>query len=234
MVLSPSRPELEPLAAEELDAVPMFPLPRVVLLPGGMLPLHVFEPRYRAMMEDCIERGPRVIAMAMLRSGWESAHQGRPAVHEIAGIGRIVAHRKNPDGTYDLVLEGVARARLEERTELDRSYRVAQATVLEDEENDAPALRRAMEPVLATSSSLAALELVSGRAPARPTDLSGTPGRVIDRLADRWLHEAATRQRVLETTGVTRRIALVGEALVTLLARLSTPSTSGGSIPPPN
>ena len=77
MVLPPSRPEPEPLAPEELAALPIFPLPRVVLLPGAALPLHVFEPRYRAMMHDCLEAGPRAIAMAMLAPGWERDYEGR-------------------------------------------------------------------------------------------------------------------------------------------------------------
>ena len=52
--------------------IPLFPLPGVVLLPGTLLPLHIFEPRYRAMVADALE-GDRTIGMAMLKPGWESA-----------------------------------------------------------------------------------------------------------------------------------------------------------------
>ncbi|MDQ3032999.1 MAG: LON peptidase substrate-binding domain-containing protein [Myxococcota bacterium] len=235
MALAPNERELEPLSLEELEAIAVFPLPRVVLLPGGVLPLHLFEPRYRAMMQDCIDHGPRAIAMAMLQPGWERDYERSPAIRPIAGVGRIVAHRKNPDGTFDLVLRGLCRARLEERTDLDRAYRVARATLLDDEDGeDEPALRRAIEPVLATASSLAMLERASGRGTADPLEVTGPAGRVVDRLADRWVHDAATRQTILETASVPGRVARVSDALVTLLAQLSSPSPSGGSTPPSN
>lgn len=221
--------ELEPLGDEELEALPIFPLPRVVLLPGGLLPLHVFEPRYRAMIRDCLAEGPRALAMAMLEPGWERAYQQRPPIRRVAGAGRIVAHRANQDGTYDLVLRGLSRVRLDERTELDRPYRVARASLLEDRDGeDEPALRRALEPLLLTSSSLAALEQARGRQTGAPIEAGDAPAAIVDRIADRWIHDAATRQVVLETTSVPERMARVGESLVTLLARVSA-STDEGS-----
>jgi uncharacterized protein len=217
--------EAEALSDEELAGLPVFPLPRVVLLPGGVLPLHLFEPRYRMMASDCTTRGPAVIAMAMLAPGWEGDYEGRPAIRPIAGAGRIVAHRRNPDGSHDLVLEGVARVRLAEVMDAARPYRVARATVLADEDEDEPGLlRRALEPVLATAASLAALE----RRSALPAlDLRGPVGSVVDRLAERWVHDAPTRQEILEALSVPARVALVGDALVGLLARAAT--APGGS-----
>lgn len=216
--------EFEP---EELDAMPVFPLPRVVLFPGGVLPLHVFEPRYRAMVADCLSHGPRAIAMAMLAPGWESRYEGRPPIREIAGAGRIVAHRKNPDGTHDLVLHGVARVRLDEQTDHERPYRLAHAHVIADaDDHDEGALRRALEPLLATASSLASLEK-RGLVPM--PELQGVPGRVVDRLADRWVHDPAERQHLLETASVPGRIARVSDHLVTLLARLASPKGGSGA-----
>ncbi|HEY8427238.1 MAG TPA: LON peptidase substrate-binding domain-containing protein, partial [Sandaracinaceae bacterium] len=92
-----SAPAIEPLREDELAALPIFPLPSVVLFPGSVLPLHVFEPRYRAMMEDCVSRGPRAMAVALLRPGWERDYEGRPPVYEIAGAGRIVEWARRPD-----------------------------------------------------------------------------------------------------------------------------------------
>src|SRR5690606_21229592 len=95
-----SAPAIEPLREDELAALPIFPLPSVVLFPGSVLPLHVFEPRYRAMMEDCVSRGPRAMAVALLRPGWERDYEGRPPVYEIAGAGRIVEWARRPDGRF--------------------------------------------------------------------------------------------------------------------------------------
>ncbi len=227
MVLPPNPPEPQPLDERELAALPIFPLPRVVLLPGAALPLHVFEPRFRAMMHDCTEGGPRAIAMAMLAPGWERDYEGRPPILPIAGVGRIVAHRKNPDGTYDLVLEGIARVRLEELPAERFQYRRGRAHVIADAgASDEATLRRALEPVLATASSLAAMEPTRG---APPPELTGSTARMVDRLADRWVHEAARRQQILEADDIVTRIGLVGDALATLLAMLS---RSRGSAPP--
>ena len=65
--------------------IPLFPLPGVVLLPGTLLPLHIFEPRYRAMVADALA-GSRTIGMAMLKAGWEIADEN-PAIHAIGGPG---------------------------------------------------------------------------------------------------------------------------------------------------
>jgi Lon protease-like protein len=219
-VLLPSD-DLLPFSDEELACLPVFPLPSVVLLPGSVLPLHVYEPRYRAMIRDCLSEGPRALAMAMLAPGWERDYEGRPTILAVAGAGRIVAHRRNPDGTYDLVIQGVSRVRLEELPAGAVAYRRARATVLADgRAEDIAALRRAIEPLLATATSLAAMERAAGRAVPVHEPI-GAPARVVDRLADRWVRDVALRQRILETTDVPQRIALVGDALATTLALLS-------------
>lgn len=219
-MLPPSPPEAVGLGAAELAALPVFPLPRVVLLPGAAMPLHVFEPRYRAMMRDCAT-GPGAMAMAMLAPGWEGDDEGRPPIVPIAGAGRIVAHRENDDGTWDLVLIGVARVRLEELPPGGLPYRRARAIVVPDRgTEDEAALRRALEPVIATASSLGSLERAAGPRVPSPA-LEGTPGEIADRLADRWVRDVARRQEILEASDVGARIEKVGDVLATLLARLS-------------
>ncbi|HEV8231601.1 MAG TPA: LON peptidase substrate-binding domain-containing protein, partial [Thermoanaerobaculia bacterium] len=68
--------------------IPLFPLPGVVLLPGTRLPLHIFEPRYRAMVADALA-GDGAIGMAMLKPGWERSGP-IPAIFPVGGAGRIV------------------------------------------------------------------------------------------------------------------------------------------------
>src|SRR5213078_2405108 len=86
--------------------VPVFPLPNVILFPGMFLPLHIFEPRYREMTADAI-RGERLIAMALLKPGWENHYEGRPPIHPIMGMGKIVEQEALKDGRYNLVLLGL-------------------------------------------------------------------------------------------------------------------------------
>src|SRR3954466_5571076 len=93
----------------DLSAVPLFPLPSVVLFPRAVLPLHIFEDRYRAMTADALE-GDRLIAMALLRPGWEKSYYGRPAIEPVVCVGRIVSHEKLADGKYNFLLQGLVRA----------------------------------------------------------------------------------------------------------------------------
>jgi hypothetical protein len=81
------------------------------LLPGELLPLHIFEPRYRKMME-AVREGPGVIAIATLLPGWETDYHGAPNIGEVVGIGRLVKDRLNDDGTSDIVLHGMSRGRV--------------------------------------------------------------------------------------------------------------------------
>ena len=67
------RETLSPPDPRALEALPIFPLPNCVLLPGGLLPLHVFEPRYRELTRDCLA-GDQLMAVARLRPGYESTY----------------------------------------------------------------------------------------------------------------------------------------------------------------
>ena len=91
-----------------LVKAPLFPLPDGALLPGEFLSLHVFEPRYRAMLEDA-RKGSPVIAIATLLPGWEADYAGTPAVADIVGLGRMVKDRPQPDGTSDIVEQALQR-----------------------------------------------------------------------------------------------------------------------------
>jgi Lon protease-like protein len=96
-------------AASRLEAVPLFPLPNVVLFPRAILPLHIFEERYRAMIADALV-GDRQVAMALLRPGWEKSYHGRAEIEPIVCVGTILSHEQLPDGNYNLLLQGHTRA----------------------------------------------------------------------------------------------------------------------------
>src|SRR5204862_3056558 len=89
----------------------LFPLPNVVLFPHVVQPLHIFEPRYRQMTADTLT-GDRLLALVLLKPGWEEDYDGRPAVHPVACLGRVVADQLLPDGRYNLLVRGLSRARL--------------------------------------------------------------------------------------------------------------------------
>jgi Lon protease-like protein len=105
------------------EAVPLFPLPNVVLFPRAVLPLHIFEERYKQMMSDVL-RGHRQIAMALLHPGWEKNYYGKPAVEPVVCVGSILSHERLADGRFNLLLQGHTRARIVREVE-GRAYRLA-------------------------------------------------------------------------------------------------------------
>jgi Lon protease-like protein len=106
-------------------AVPLFPLPNIVLFPRAVLPLHIFEHRYRSMTADALT-DRRLIAMALLKPGWERDYYSKPQIEPIVCVGQILTHEQLPDGKYNLLLQGIGRAKIsQEVDDPDRLYRAA-------------------------------------------------------------------------------------------------------------
>ena len=94
------------------QTVPVFPLPNVVLFPKTMLPLHIFEQRYRQMTEHALATD-QLIAIALLKPDYkEEDYYGKPAFYTTGTVGRIIDHERLEDGRYNLLLEGIERVRL--------------------------------------------------------------------------------------------------------------------------
>lgn len=113
---------------------PIFPLPATVLFPHMSLPLHIFEPRYRALLADALD-GERVIALALLQnpvSGPSWSKPAEPSIHEMCCLARIAAHEALPDGRSNIVLQGLHRAVVIEELSVAEPYRVAQLELYKD------------------------------------------------------------------------------------------------------
>lgn len=109
----------------------LFPLPNLVMYPHVMQPLHIFEGRYREMLEDSLATD-RLIAMALLQPGWETDYESRPPVAEYACLGKVVTHHRLADGRYNLLLMGVGRIRIVEEMPALRSFRQAKVELLHE------------------------------------------------------------------------------------------------------
>ena len=94
-----------------MSPVPIFPLPETVLFPSVPLSLHVFEPRYRQMTEDALA-GEGLLAIVLLRPGWEKDYYDDPPVYDIATLGKIEHHAPLSEGRYNILLRGLSRVRL--------------------------------------------------------------------------------------------------------------------------
>jgi uncharacterized protein len=104
--------------------VPVFPLAGALLFPGAQLPLHIFEPRYRAMVRDALA-GDKLIAMIQPRPGPDDDET--PALFDIGCIGRIDACEELEDGRYNIVLEGLSRFRVAREARVETPYRQVDA-----------------------------------------------------------------------------------------------------------
>jgi len=112
--------------------VPLFPLGSCVLLPHGCVPLHIFEPRYRAMTRDAID-GRGLIAMACFQGEhWKTDYEGTPPIEPVVCVGRVVKYHCWEDGRYNLLLQGLDRARVVQELVLHKDgYRLAQLESME-------------------------------------------------------------------------------------------------------
>lgn len=106
--------------------VPLFPLDSVVLLPQQVIPLHVFEPRYRQLVEDVLDSTGQ-FAMAVFEGGrWKQEYHGRPPLKPAVCLAQIIRHEKLEDGRYMLLIQGICRARIsDELPPGDTLYRQA-------------------------------------------------------------------------------------------------------------
>jgi uncharacterized protein len=109
----------------------LFPLPDLVLFPHVVQPLHIFEHRYRQLMADALV-GDRLIAMALLRPGWEKHYHKRPPIQPTICVGRIYQEELLLDGRYNFLLRGLRRARIDEEQCSGKLYRSARVTLLDD------------------------------------------------------------------------------------------------------
>jgi Lon protease-like protein len=196
---------------EELAEVPVFPLPNVVFFPHTTLGLHVFEPRYRRMTEDALA-SHGIIAVALLKPGWEGDYYGTPPIHPIACAGAIEDHHRLPDGRFNIRLRGLGRIEVL-RFVRQTPYRSATFRLLEERNaDDGPGVASARERLLATCAGL--LQEISGgegRPLALPPDMPFAVG--VNALCQSLAMEIDRRQRLLEVDDVVERCRLLMEIL---------------------
>ena len=107
------------------ELIPVFPLREVVLLPGEVLPLHIFEPRYRAMVSDALA-GHRLIGMVEIDG--DAAPQPSPPIRDVGCVGFIAEHSELPDGRFLIWLLGLERFHIAEEIPADTRYRQARVS----------------------------------------------------------------------------------------------------------
>jgi Lon protease-like protein len=193
----------------ESVTIPVFPLPNLVFFPNTLLPLHIFEPRYKEMVQDAIG-GDKLIGVAQLRPGWEQDYYGTPPVYKTIGVGKILRTERLADGRFDIILEGLFRGHIV-RESMRGEYRVAEVNVLkeyipiekrEEVDNVFPLLQRTLHKIVGAFPEIE--QSMRGPALTKPT-----PGILADLLAFAFLDNAYEKQSMLSELDVSRRLRLL-------------------------
>jgi Lon protease-like protein len=161
--------------ASELPApgqvVPLFPLPDLILFPGVLLPLHVFESRYRQMIQDLLDQNGNLVMGTVLGPHREEM-DGSPPVEAMAGIGQVENYQTLPDGRFLVLLRGVARVHIEE-VPSDRLYRKVAVQPVDETQPSTPEEEEKLRAEL--------MEAIAARATDEPELPDGIP---VAQLAD--------------------------------------------------
>jgi len=181
-------------------AIPIFPLPNVVLFPNVFLPLHIFEARYREMIGEAL-RGDRIIGMVLLRPGWESNYDGRPPVYPIGCAGVITNAERLAEGRFNIVLQGLEKFRILDEDDR-RAFRIARVDGLP--ENNGTDTRDAMRSARRRLESLLVPHPDGGGVePKLPPSMADED--LVNALAQYLEFEPVEKQALLERDGLLAR-----------------------------
>jgi uncharacterized protein len=188
------------------DLIAIFPLPNVIFFPKTLLPLHIFEPRYRQMVQDTIAT-KQLIGMFLLEDGWQENYYGNPTIHSVGCAGEMIHVETLPDGKFDIVLRGLYRVRPIEVVQ-EFPYRKARVEVLPEILTEEPAKVQSMTENLMSEFNKIdpeGLRLLESDEP----DLA----EVVNQVANQLPMELETRFDLLKIDDVYSRAEAVYELL---------------------
>ena len=209
-----------------LRRLPLFPLEDVVLFPHSMLPLHIFEARYRKMVRDVLGSN-RLVAIS-LQLEKESLEEGNiPRVAHVASVGELVLAQELPDGRFNLVVRGRARIGIDEELSSDEPYRlIAAHEIPDDPAGESSDIDEADTTLRALVSGLAESIPDGGELLKHVAAAQDTPAALANVVAASLVADAKARQRLLETTDVFERLESLSNEVVALIDRVGKPGRS--------
>jgi Lon protease-like protein len=207
-----------------LKTISLFPLPNSVFYPGTVLPLHIFEERYRQMVADSIDSG-QWIGMVLLQPGYEEKYYGSPDINPIGCAGSLEQWNKHDDGKYDIVLRGQSRFRIV-REVGDTLYRQAEVELLHNvnDQNIDPSSEHYKRLIGKFHAFTSQLPLDNAQNVEMDVQDCETLGEMVDRVAYFFDRQLSERQHFLEELDVLKRYQKIGE-LIDLKQRIVRQST---------
>lgn len=206
-----------------LRRLPLFPLEDVVLFPHSMIPLYVFEARYRKMVRDVLASN-RLLAISLQLEKEDTAEGAVPRVADIASVGEVVLAQELPDGRFNLVVRGRARIAIDQELPSDEPYRlVAAHEIPDDPPADSPDVVEADTALRALVTGLAESIPDGGELLKHVAAAQDSPAALANVMAASLVADARTRQRLLETTDVFQRLEQLSNEVVALIDRVGKP-----------
>ena len=191
-----------PAVPQDGDVLPIFPLPNVILFPHMKVPLFIFEPRYRQMVEDCLKRD-RLIVMSLLRQGWE----WDPIPNEIACTGHVSKIEELPNGEKNIVVQGLARVMILGHKQQE-PYLSGEIHLLKERKpaEDIEPLRRQLATLM---NQYIFLKPDIPDTLIQITNMIYDPGYLADFFTYYFFRDIHEKQRILETLDIAERCSKV-------------------------
>jgi Lon protease-like protein len=214
------------------ETVPLFPLSHTVLFPGVLLPLHIFEERYRELVRTLVARSGgerRRFGVVAIRQGWEVGAEGVRALHEVGCAAELRRVSRYQDGRFDIVTEGSDRFRLLDVQDDARPYLVGTVDWLPPDgpaDPEAELLSRGVQGLF--EDYLAAVAAVQ-RTAVQPHELPADPSKLSYLVAASAVLTLEDRQALLAAPGAAKRLRMELRLLKresTMLRRLRALPTS--------
>ena len=203
----------------ELQRLAIFPLHGAVLLPYALIPLHVFEPRYRKLVRDC-QAGAGVMALANIPPDAVRERKDPPRVLPVIGAGILARVDPLADGRSNIVVRGVLRARIVDELPAQEPYRLVRAEPLRDapvaaprEEPLAEELRKLVLAWCARHPDAASIALL------QMAGSSAGPSELADAVGSAVLDSPQERQQLLEMLSPEERLQRVAQRVAVMLAQ---------------
>jgi len=212
------------------EEVPVMTLPNIAFFPQALLPLHIFEPRYRQMLADALTKDRLMAVVGLDQDRLLEANSFEPP-HRVATVGIIRACQKNGDGTSNLLLQGICRVEIT-HIAAEEPYRIVTIRALNNQACNDPKINAQLRVQLA---KLLELKRTSGaKIPAEITDFLQTvedPDIFVDLAAFSLCEDASLKQTLLETLDVRTRLELFNQQLLIEIEGLQLHKTLQGDLP---
>ncbi|MEL7472607.1 MAG: LON peptidase substrate-binding domain-containing protein [Planctomycetota bacterium] len=196
--------------------MPLFPLDSVALLPQQVIPLHIFEPRYRQLAGHALDAAGQIAMATYKGQDWKQEYHGNPPLRQAVCVGQIVEHEALPDGRFNILLQGVCRARIEQHLMPDETHQYRRAVLepLGREPGDPEALDMARERIDERLSEGPLTQVAGAEEVLRYVRNSEVPTpALLELVAFALLKDAPTRYRLLAEGDPGRRCDLIERRL---------------------